>query len=57
VYKIFEYLSLRLKDSKGRIVFNGKSIFMDYAIFNDVDRAEWLDFYHDAQEGLPIRMP
>ena len=30
---------------------------MDYAIFNDVDRAEWLDFYHDAREEFPIRMP
>ena len=32
VYKIFKYLSLRLKNSRGRIVFNGKSIVIDSAI-------------------------
>jgi len=57
VYKIFKYLSLRLKHSKGRIVFNGKSLFIDYANFNDFNREEWLDFYHDAREEFPIRMP
>jgi len=55
VYKIFKYLSL--KNSKGRIVFNGKSMFTDYATFNDFNREEWLDFYHDAREEFPIRMP
>jgi len=45
VYKIFKYLSLRLKSSKGRIVFNGKSIVIDSAIFNDFNREEWLDFF------------
>jgi len=57
VYKIFKYLSLRLKYSKGRIVFDGKSMFIDYATFNDFNREEWLDFYHDAREEFPIRMP
>jgi len=57
VYKIFKYLSLRLKNSKGRNVFNGKSMFMDYATFNDFDREEWLDFYQDAREELPVKMP
>jgi len=57
VYKIFRYLNLRLKNSKDRIVANGKSIFIDYATFNDFNREEWLDFYHDAREEFPIRMP
>ena len=57
VYKIFKYLSLRLKNSKGRIVFNGKSMFIDYATFNDFNREEWLDFYHDAREEFTIRIP
>jgi len=57
VYKIFKYLSLRLKNSKGRIVFNGKSMFIDCATFNDFNREEWLDFYHDAREEFPIKMP
>ena len=56
VYKIFKYLSLRLKSSKGRIVFNGKSMIIDNVIFNDVDRQEWKDFYHDAHEEMPMRM-
>jgi len=41
VYKIFKYLSLRLKDSKGRIVLNGKSMFINHASYNDFDRKEW----------------
>ena len=45
VYKIFKYLNLRLKNSKGRIVFNGKSMFIDHAVFNDFNREKWLDFY------------
>jgi len=57
VHKIFKYLSLRLKNSKGRIVLNGKSIFMDFAIFNDFDRKKWLDFYPDAREEVPVKMP
>ena len=57
VYKIFKYLSLRLKSSKGRIVFNGKSMVIDSATFNDFNREEWMDFYSDAREELPIRMP
>jgi len=57
VYKVFKYLSLHLKSSRGRIVFNGKSMIMDDAIFNDFDRQEWKDFYHDAREEVPIRMP
>jgi len=57
VYKKFKYLSLRLKNSKGRIVFNGKSMFMEFATFNDFDRKEWLDFYQDATEELPVKMP
>jgi len=51
------YLSLRLKNSKGRIVLNGKSMFIDCATFNDFNREEWLDVYHDAREEFPIRMP
>jgi len=38
VYKIFKYLNLRLKNSKGRIVFYGKSMFIDHAVFNDFNR-------------------
>jgi len=38
-------------------VFNGKSMFMDHAVFNDFNREEWLDFYHDAREELPMKMP
>jgi len=38
VYKIFKYLSLRLKNSRGRIVFNGKSMIIDSTIFNDFNR-------------------
>jgi len=57
VYKVFKYLSLRLKSSRGRIVFNGKSMIIDNAIFNDFDRQEWKDFYHDAREEVPIWMP
>ena len=57
VYKIFKYLSMRLKISRGRIVFNGKSMIIDNAIFNDFDRQEWKDFYHDAREEMPIKMP
>jgi len=57
VYKIFKYLSLRLKSSKGGIVFNGESMFIDSATFNDFNREECLDFYHDAREDFPIKMP
>ena len=57
VYKVFKYLSLRLKSSRGRNVFNGKSMIIDNAIFNDFDRQEWKDFYHDAREEVPIWMP
>jgi len=57
VYKIFKYLSLRLKSSRGGIVFNSKSMIIDNAIFNDFDRQEWKDFYYDAREEVPIRMP
>ena len=46
-----------LRKNKGRIVFNGKFIFMDDIIFNDVDREEWKDFYHDAHDEMPIYMP
>ena len=38
-------------------MFNGKSMFIDYATFNDFNREEWLDFYHDARKEFPIRMP
>jgi len=48
---------MRLKISRGRIVFNGKSMIIDNAIFNDFDRQEWKDFYHDAREEGPIKMP
>jgi len=57
VYKIFKYLNLRLKNSEGRIVFNGKSMSIDHAVFNDFNREEWLDCYHDAREELPMKMP
>jgi len=57
VYKIFKYLNLCLRKSKGRIVIFGKCKFMDNAIFNDFDREEWKDFYHDAHEEMPMRMP
>ena len=57
VYKVFKYLSLRLKSSRGRIVFNGKSMIIDNVIFNDFNRQEWKDFYHDAREEMPIKMP
>jgi len=57
VYKIFKYLSLHLKKSKGRIVLNGKSMFINYASYKDFDRKEWLDFYPDAREELPVKMP
>jgi len=32
-------------------------MIIDNAIFNDVDRREWKDFYHDAHEEMPMRMP
>jgi len=57
VHKRFKYLNLRLKSSKGRIVFNGKSMVIDSAIFNYFSREEWIDIYSDAREELPIRMP
>jgi len=57
VYKIFKYLNMRLKSSKGRILFNGKSMVIDSAICNDFNREEWMDFYSDVREELPIRMP
>ena len=38
-------------------MFNGKSMFIDHAVFNDFNRKEWLDFYHDAREELPMKMP
>ena len=57
VYKIFKYLSLRLKNSKGRIVLNGKSMFINHASYNDFDRKEWLDFYPDARGELSVKMP
>jgi len=57
VYKIFKYLSLRLKNIKGRIVFNGKSMIIDVATFNDFNREKWIDFYPDAREEFPVRMP
>jgi len=57
VYKIFKYLNQRLKISRGRIVFNGKSMVIDSAIFNDFNREECMDFYSDAREELPVRMP
>ena len=31
-------------------------MFIDYSIFNDFDREEWLDFYQDAREELPMKM-
>jgi len=57
IYKIFKYLDLRLKDSKGRIVFNGKSMFIDSTTFNDMNREEWTEFYPEAREEFPARMP
>jgi len=53
---VYNFL-LRLKSSKGRIVFNGKSMVIDSAIFNNFNREEWIDFYSDGREELPIRMP
>jgi len=38
-------------------VFDGKSMFTDHAVFNDSNREECLDFYHDTREELPIKMP
>jgi len=38
-------------------VFNGKSMFIDHAVFNDFKREEWLDFYHNAREELSTKMP
>jgi len=32
-------------------------MIIDNAIFNDFDRQKWKDFYHDAREEVPIRMP
>jgi len=56
VYKIFKHLNQRLNISRGRIVFNGKSMDIDSATFNDFNREEWMDFYSDAREELPVRM-
>ncbi len=55
VYKIFKYLDVCLRKDKGRIVFNGKFKFIDDVIFDDVDRAEWKDFYKDAHEEVPVK--
>ena len=57
VYKIFKYLDACLKKDKGRIVFDGKSKFVDNVIFNDTNRQEWEDFYQDAEEECPINGP
>jgi len=35
VCKIFKYLSLRFKNGRGRMVFNGKFLVIDSAVFND----------------------
>jgi len=39
-YKIFKYLKLYLKRSKGRIVFNVKVMITDFVMFNDANREE-----------------
>jgi len=57
VFKIFKYLNQHLKISNRRIVFNGKSMVIDSAIINDFNRDEWMDFYSDAREELPVRIP
>jgi len=63
IHSLLENLSNRPSSRGGKqfgdrkIKVNGKSIFIDYATFNDFNREEWLDFYHDAREEFPIRMP
>ena len=57
VYKIFKYLDVCLKKDKGRIVFDGKSKFVDNVTFNDTNRQEWSEFYKDAEEEFPINGP
>jgi len=57
VYIIFKYLDVCLKKDKGRVVFHGKSKFVDNVMFNDINREEWDAFYTDAEEEFPIRGP
>ena len=57
VCKIFKYLSLRFKNGRGRMVFNGKFMVIDSAVFNNFNTEEWMDFYSDARKEYPTRMP
>ena len=50
--KIFKYLSQRLKNGRGRTVFNGKYMVLDSAVFNDFNREKRMDFYSD-ERGEP----
>ena len=57
VCKIFKYLSLRFKNGRGRMVFNGKFMVIDSAVFNNFNTEEWMDFYSDARKEYSTRMP
>ena len=50
-------ISRMIRVNKGRIVFNGKSMFIDSTTFNDMNREEWTEFYPEAREEFPARMP
>ena len=50
-------ISRMIRVNKGRIVFNGKSMFIDSTTFNDLNREEWTDFYPEARKEFPARMP
>ena len=58
-YKIFRYLSKNMKNNPGRIVFDSFLSHTDERIFDGTARSqeEWNDFYPDAVEVLPRKIP
>ena len=56
-YKIFRYLQVNLTKNPGRLVFDGRYTPTDERLFESsvTDPQEWLEFYPDATEALPVK--
>ena len=59
VYKIFRYLQKNLEKNPGRLVFDPSIQYTPEEVFDGSAKSpeEWADFYPDAFEALPRRMP